>query len=302
MGAHFVITAVSAEYREFSGINEKDLYPIEISANDQLMVNFTIVRTNVRSQQHFKTESEYLDEGDYSIFAEFTVGNIADYRILYSNTKYFSVIDNRTASGGDGDADGVPEWPGAFSTSFILETVFAVTIIVIVFLTIFIAATEVGKYSFYSAVAPLYTKQRRKKDENYGYIRGLVLGYIDGNPGESYNSIKRALELNNGALAYHLKVLEREDQIHSERDGSLKRFYPKDGRISREVIELTDLQQDIYDMIKADPGISQAEIQDRMDISQQRLNYQVKQMSDARLIRVEREGKRTRCYVIDEDQ
>ena len=81
-----------------------------------------------------------------------------------------------------------------------------------------------------------------------------------GNPGESYNVIKRVLGMPNGTLASYLKSLESEGEIRSERDGYLKRFYPADGRITSDVLEMTDFQKNIMNSIENNPGISQAEI------------------------------------------
>jgi predicted transcriptional regulator len=169
-------------------------------------------------------------------------------------------------------------------------------------LTIFIGGTEVCKYAFFSALGPLYSKQRKKRDMEFGYIKGSVRGYVLGNPGETYNSIRRVLDLPNGTLAYHLKDLEREGIVKAERDGTLKRFYPAEGRVTADVLELSDIQNDIYNTIMDNPGISQKDIQANLGISQQRLNYQIQQMADAMLIRVERDGKKTRCFVVDKNE
>jgi predicted transcriptional regulator len=102
-------------------------------------------------------------------------------------------------------------------------------------------------------------------------------------------------------LAYYLKILEREDKIRSERDGMYKRFYPTKGKISRDVLELSEVQKNIYQLIKDNLGISQKDIQTQLGISQQRMNYHVQLMSNARIIKVERVGKGTKCFVIDDN-
>jgi len=178
--------------------------------------------------------------------------------------------------------------------TFIIPTIIVAIVTII---SSFIIATEIGKYSFFSAISPLYTKRRKKGD--ISYIKGSVRGYILGNPGERYNDIKRILKLQNGTLTYYLKVLERDGIIRSERDGFNKRFYPSYGKFTGENIELTEIQQSIYWIIKNNPGISQKDIQSQLGISQQRLNYHIQLMVDARLIRVEHEGKLTKCFVID---
>ena len=72
------------------------------------------------------------------------------------------------------------------------------------------------------------------------------------------------------------------------------------GKISKEVFDFTNIQQDICNVFKKNPGISQKELSIKLDISLQRLNYHTQLMTDARIIKVEKEGKSTRCYIIDE--
>ena len=158
--------------------------------------------------------------------------------------------------------------------------------------------TEIGKYAILSAIGPLYAKKRKKSRENY--IKGSVRGYILGNPGERYNDIKRVLKMPNGTLTYHLNTLEKEGIIRSERDGFNKRFYPSQANYMDEKIELTEIQHAIHWIIKSNPGISQKDIQSQLGISQQRLNYHIQLLVDARIIRVEHEGKITKCFTIEE--
>ncbi|WP_455392737.1 winged helix-turn-helix transcriptional regulator [[Eubacterium] cellulosolvens] len=165
--------------------------------------------------------------------------------------------------------------------------------------TLFITTTELGKFSFFKAIAPFLAKRRKKRNYEHGFIKGSVRGVIYANPGENYSSIKKILELPNGTLTYYLKALEKEGMIRAERDGFLKRFYPAKGRTDDEVMEFTEVQKDIHDIIRNQPGIYQKDIQSKLGISQQKLNYHINLMVDARVIEVQREGKRSKCFVID---
>ena len=179
-------------------------------------------------------------------------------------------------------------------------TYFGVLIIIIIITSIFVFGTEIGKYGFLSAITPLYTKQRRKKNQNYGYHKGLIQGYIDGNPGESYNSIKRSLKLKNGTLAYYLKLLQKENIIKSENDGIYKRFYPTKGNIIKKVLELSSIQQKIYQFIKENPGSSQMDISKKLKIIHSKVNYNVNLLVNARLIKLERDGNKSKCFIVEE--
>lgn len=167
--------------------------------------------------------------------------------------------------------------------------------------TLFITTTEFGKYGFFKALVPFLAKRKKKKNYEHGYIKGSVRGVIFANPGENYSSIKKILDLANGTLTYYLKALEKEGVIRGERDGFLKRFYPATSRSDTEVLELSELQKDINKIITENPGISQKNIQKQLEISQQKLNYHIQLLVKARVIRVDREGKLTKCYIIPED-
>lgn len=166
--------------------------------------------------------------------------------------------------------------------------------------TMIITSTEVGKYSFFKAIVPFFTKHKKKRNYEHGYIKGSVRGVIYGNPGENYSSIKKILGLPSGTLTYYLKALEKDGVVRSERDGFLKRFYPAGEKGGTELLELTDIQKNICNIIKNNPGISQKDILTKLDISQQNLSYHIQLMSNARIIKVERKGRRNKYYIIQE--
>jgi predicted transcriptional regulator len=169
----------------------------------------------------------------------------------------------------------------------------------------YITGTEIGKYGFFKAILPFLARRKKKRNYELGFIKGSVRGVIYGNPGENYSSIKKKLNLPNGTLTYYLRTLEKEGIIRSERDGFLKRFYPskQTGETKSEVMELTEIQQNIYELIQDNPGISQNKILKKLEteISQQKLNYHIQKMVKARIIKVERAGKRTKCFVIRDE-
>jgi predicted transcriptional regulator len=140
----------------------------------------------------------------------------------------------------------------------------------------------------------LYTKLRRTEVLDH-MIRGQIQGYIIANPGAHYNQIKYDLDLNNGSLAYHLKVLEREGYVKSMRDGMYKRFYPSSAKVPRE--HLTPMQRRIMEQIRDRDGISQARIARLIEESPQVVNYHINIMAKAKIIRLEKHGRKTLCYV-----
>jgi len=173
-------------------------------------------------------------------------------------------------------------------------------------LAAFFAATEYGYLAFLSLFLPLYVRLK-KKDVLSHFTRGQIFGYIQANPGAHYNAIIQDIGLQNGVGAYHLKVLEREGFIKSAKEGIYKRFYPANMRIPEKRLHLSRIQRDVLLVIQKHPGVTQKEISKLLDESKQVVNYNVKVLETARLIRVERVGRGTACfagnvrYIPDED-
>jgi predicted transcriptional regulator len=153
-----------------------------------------------------------------------------------------------------------------------------------------VGSSEVGKYKFISFVGPLYTKLKSEEILDH-YTRGKIHGYILANPGDHYNSIKKALEVSNGSFAYHLRVLEREGLIKSKRDGLYKRFYPYSAKIPQDNgKKLNDTQRIIIEKIRTQPGISQKDIALLLGVKPQTVNYHINKLIMAGFVLIERRG------------
>ncbi len=174
-----------------------------------------------------------------------------------------------------------------------------ILILIIIIITGFVTATEVGKYGFLGYVIPLYSRLHGKKVLDHE-TRGLIRGYIIANPGEHYTTIKRELNLKNGTLSHHLKVLEREELIRSKRDGIFKRFYPIEERVPSDLMRVSRIQESILNNIIEHPGITQRGLATKLEVSHQVVNYHVKKLVSSRLVKAERLGKMTKYYAVDE--
>jgi predicted transcriptional regulator len=162
-------------------------------------------------------------------------------------------------------------------------------------LATFFGATEIGYLALLSLFLPLYVRLK-KKDVLSHFTRGQIFGFIQANPGTHYNAIIQHLGLNNGVGAYHLQVLEREGYIKSLRDGIYKRFYPTGVKVPEKRLHLSRLQRDILIEIQKHPGVTQKQISKLLDESKQVVNYHVKILENAGLIRLERIGRETACF------
>jgi predicted transcriptional regulator len=122
------------------------------------------------------------------------------------------------------------------------------------------------------------------------YLRGQIHGYIIANPGEHYNAIKDQLGVTNGALAYHLRVLERAELIRAVRDGMYKRFYPVGIKIPKRK-RLSPFQAAIVRAVRANPELSQKQLAEALGVSNQVVNYNVKQLEEANILKVDRSSR-----------
>ena len=153
-----------------------------------------------------------------------------------------------------------------------------------------LALSEIGKSTLISVLfLPLYVKL--KPDEVLDqYLRGQIHGFIIANPGEHYNAIKDQLGVTNGALAYHLRVLERSGHIRPVRDGMYKRFYPVGVKIPRRK-RLSPFQAAIVRAVRANPDVSQKRMAELLGVSNQVVNYNVKLLEDAGILKVDRSAR-----------
>ncbi len=164
----------------------------------------------------------------------------------------------------------------------------------------FLGGTEVGLLAvMWGLLLPLFTRLKRDEVLNQ-FTRGEIYGFIKANPGVHLTSIKENLDLANGVLAYHLKVLLREEFIVARREGGYKRFYPRDMQVPRKRVHFTRLQLDIVDKLRMHPGLTQAALSRMLDESKQVINYNISVLIAADVVRVEREGSKTRCYITKE--
>lgn len=135
------------------------------------------------------------------------------------------------------------------------------------------------------------------------FIRGQIYGYIKANPGDHYNSIKEKLDLKNGTFAYHLRILEKEKYIKATNDGLYKRFYPFEMKIPKfkgpeyVEIQLSRFQDSLVELIRTKPGITQKELAKLVGASPQVVNYHIGLMGSFSIVKLEREGNKTRCFV-----
>ncbi len=151
------------------------------------------------------------------------------------------------------------------------------------------------RYWFFSMLTPLYS--RIKKDNVFNNeIRGMVYGAIKSNPGISYSELINLLELNNGTLSHHIKILLQLDMIKTDKRARHKLFFDKEFTDISKVMKLKGIQKVIYSHIQKNPGQSQTKIANHLDMSPQALGYHINILSKEGLIKREWDYKERLCY------
>ncbi|OGS51231.1 MAG: hypothetical protein A3K65_01320 [Euryarchaeota archaeon RBG_16_68_12] len=155
-----------------------------------------------------------------------------------------------------------------------------------------ILAVERSRYALLAMFLPLYSRLSKDKVlENYN--RGRVYEYIELNPGTHFNAVLAALGMNNGALVYHLEVLQKEGLVASRQEGMYRRFYPR-GTEMPPLLEngTTEAQLRVLKAIQEMPGITQKELARFLGLRQSTLAYQIDRLGAVGYIASEKRGRK----------
>jgi parallel beta-helix repeat protein len=238
--------------------------------------------TTVKTAYH-----QYFSPGTYTIRLEVTdTGGLTD------TTTYDVVVTDLSPSPGNTKVKKPTNKP---------EVVLGIAAIVTAALaSAVLGTTEVGKYGFLLFFLPLYTRINRKEVLNHE-TRGRIRGMIESDPGIRYNELKKKLKLQNGALTYHLHVLEREGYIKSKNNGIYKHFFTGDMILPKNIIRMKGVQKIIFKEILENPGVTQKKIAQLIGGSTSTVNYNINIMAKQGIIELKREGNETKCYIIEEN-
>jgi DNA-binding transcriptional ArsR family regulator len=149
---------------------------------------------------------------------------------------------------------------------------------------------------------PLYARLKREQVlENP--LRDDILQTVQQQPGISASELGRRLACGWGTLVYHLTVLERMKLVSSAREGRHKRFFAQ-GRIhysDKGAVGLlaNPAARNILDAIRAQPGVIQKELGERLELSPGTIAWHVERLAEQGLIVREEEGRVVRYYPSD---
>ncbi len=153
------------------------------------------------------------------------------------------------------------------------------------------ASTEAGRYRWGLLLAPLLIKKDEVLDNKTRYA---LHGIISEKPGIHYTALKEEFDLANGAAAYHLDVLEREEFIRSVRDGRLKRFYSTDTKVPENPrMTPEEVREAIVQLVRERPGISQKRIINELGVDRDSVGYFLRELVKEGTLRDSKDGRFT---------
>jgi predicted transcriptional regulator len=131
------------------------------------------------------------------------------------------------------------------------------------------------------------------------YQRGRLMGYLTANPGCHFRALMSALDMSNGQITHHLRVLEAEENVWRKSDGRLVRYYPLTNQLNPSTAEAdlpvpplspdpNSLQGKILNLLDEDGGLgqfpTQAELAKRLEKSQQLISHHLRTLQKYGLV------------------
>jgi len=131
------------------------------------------------------------------------------------------------------------------------------------------------------------------------YNRAKIYHIIKEKPGIHFSEIVKSLELSRGQTQWHLSWLERFEMIKRKRTKQYLIFYLNDGSLSDESSELThtiilksETRNQILNIIREEPGITQLRIKKKVQRSQSTITYHLVILEQEEFIAIQRKGRR----------
>jgi predicted transcriptional regulator len=149
-----------------------------------------------------------------------------------------------------------------------------------------------GAVNSASIIGPMYSKLN-SSDILCNSPRSDIYSLIDANPGITLGAITRELNLKNGTANHHLYILEREGFIKSQKTGKFRRFY----KMGYQPSGYNEIQDQILNTVRDNPGITQSGLARELNHSRQLINYHMNDLVDNRIVKLEKRGNRSNCYL-----
>lgn len=145
----------------------------------------------------------------------------------------------------------------------------------------------------------LYSKRKTSDNPKSRHIQ--ILSYLSEHPGVSETDIINATGFSRGSVSYNLRKLLQDGSVSK----ISSRYYPftvcpAETEAKAEKVLGNKRRQRIFKTILENPGISQKQLADEMQIPRSTLRWHLGKLAEANLIQIESE-QHTLCYSVNPD-
>ncbi len=210
------------------------------------------------------------------------------------------ILQSTFASSEDMDEEGGLPLPITTET-IAITTSFSVIAILLGYINVESIRMPLSRWGWIFAVGTV-----RRKPRDGAYQRGRIIGYLQANPGVHFRALLNALEMSNGHLAHHLRVLEERELIWKRRAGRRVLIYPSTipQNLTEEELPVpvfcpdpSSTQGKILSLLVGDEysigrSMTQRELSVRLDASQQLVSHHLRTLQRYGLIDHDRRGVR----------
>lgn len=123
--------------------------------------------------------------------------------------------------------------------------------------------------------------------------RAQLYNMVCSQPGVTFGTLARVLNIAPGTAEYHLRILEREGYIRARKCGKFVRYYPWEMKTS----PYTPVQQKIVNSLAIEPMLSQTDLAEKVGVSKQVVNYNLKQLRELGVLEEQRQGTKVLCKI-----
>ncbi|NHJ87146.1 MAG: helix-turn-helix domain-containing protein [Asgard group archaeon] len=131
-------------------------------------------------------------------------------------------------------------------------------------------------------------------------LRREIYQLVCETPGSYFFEIVSELAAPQGTLSWHLRMLEKDGLIKSEKFGGKRLFFPKMLRSESAEKAFAILKNDtaakVFDHIINNPGCYQSEIADKLNIHHDTVRHHILRLQEAELIDIIRDGRTVKYF------
>ena len=157
------------------------------------------------------------------------------------------------------------------------------------------------RFTLFSIVLiPLYSRLERE-DILLHEKRSTIFSYVAENPGETYSNIKENLSLGTSTLVHHLRVLEREGLLRSQKNMGRRLFFPRDLKEDHshtDKVPISPIQKKIVVYLKKNGPTTRLQLEEKLSMKRQTIDYSVRRLEYRGMIKCDGNKRSDHCFIV----